>query len=83
MASPLIVSRFPLPAALFLPLPHIPSMWTAMTENSGLNEETPEAPGRRLAGKPIHPSKDALPTCGQNSSPKGAAVCPKQAPLLE
>lgn len=54
-----------------------------MTENSGLNEETPEAPGRRLAGKPIHPSKDALPTCGQNSSPKGAAVCPKQAPLLE
>lgn len=77
------LSRGSLPAALFLPFPHIPRTWTAFTENSGLGEETPEAPGRVPAGKPIHPSEDTLPTCGQNSSPRGAAVCPKQAPLLE
>lgn len=51
--------------------------------NSGLGDETPEAPGRMPAGKPIHPSEDTLPMCGQNSSPRGAAVCPRQAPLLE
>lgn len=37
--------------------------------NSGLGEETPQATGRVPAGKPIHPSEDALPMCGQNSSP--------------
>lgn len=77
------LSQESLPAALFLPFPHIPRTWTAFTENSGLGEETPEAPGRVPAGKPIHPREDTLPTCGQNSSPRGAAVCPKQAPLLE
>lgn len=52
------------------------------SQNSGLGEQMPEATGRVPAGKPIHPSEDTLPTCGQNSPPRATVVCPKQALLL-
>lgn len=50
--------------------------------NSGLGEATLEAPKRVPAGKPTSPSEGTLPMCGQTSSPRGAAVCPKQSLLL-
>lgn len=52
------------------------------SQNSGLGEETPEAPGRMPAAKPIHPSEDALPMCGQNSSPRGATSVSQTSPII-